>query len=270
MYLACPVYSTKSSILQPSLHASQNPLHRIPKNQKSNLCWLNKGGNEWVNTLRCHFKNFKSNLIQLILCNTKKYLKWLYLYFLFCSCWFFCLDGDNMLQSSYTVNTTETIVEAEIQISFHNTLCLMNLRIWKAHSLPKQVIICYHHSAKYRHNNNLCQWFTVVFLFSHNLLYTSRGAWQAMVHEVAKSWTQLSNWAHISNTSYHTTLKTSPWTVAHQAPLSMNSPGKNTGVGSHSLFQWIFLTQGSNPGLLHCRQILYCLSYQGSPKQFLL
>ena len=38
--------------------------------------------------------------------------------------------------------------------------------------------------------------------------------------------------------------------------------GKNTGVGSHSLLQGIFLTQGLNPGLLDCRQILYCLSYQ--------
>ena len=45
-----------------------------------------------------------------------------------------------------------------------------------------------------------------------------------------------------------------------------NSPGKNTGVGCHSLFQGIFTTQGSNPGLLHCRQILYCLSHQGSPR----
>ena len=44
-----------------------------------------------------------------------------------------------------------------------------------------------------------------------------------------------------------------------------NSPGQNTGVGSHSLLQGIFPTQGSNPGLLHCRQILYQLSYQGSP-----
>ena len=44
-----------------------------------------------------------------------------------------------------------------------------------------------------------------------------------------------------------------------------NSPGKNTGVDSHSLLQGIFLTQGSNPGLPSCRQILYCLSYQGSP-----
>ena len=42
--------------------------------------------------------------------------------------------------------------------------------------------------------------------------------------------------------------------------------GKNTGVSSHSLLQGIFPTQGSNPGLLNCRQILYCLSHQGSPR----
>ena len=35
---------------------------------------------------------------------------------------------------------------------------------------------------------------------------------------------------------------------------------KNTGVGCHSLLQGIFLTQGLNTSLLHCRQILYCLS----------
>ena len=44
-----------------------------------------------------------------------------------------------------------------------------------------------------------------------------------------------------------------------------NSPGKDTGVGCHSLLQGIYLTQGSNRGLLHCRQILYCLSHWGSP-----
>ena len=96
-----------------------------------------------------------------------------------------------------------------------------------------------------------------------------------------------------------------PWTVAHPAPLSMEfsrqvhwsglpcpppgvspnlgieprsptlqaaslpsePPGKtkNTGVGSLSLLQGIFLIQVPNWGLLHCRQILYQLSYQGSP-----
>ena len=49
-------------------------------------------------------------------------------------------------------------------------------------------------------------------------------------------------------------LYASPWTVARQAP------GKNNGVGCHALLQWIFPTQGLNPGLPHCRQILYRLS----------
>ena len=44
-----------------------------------------------------------------------------------------------------------------------------------------------------------------------------------------------------------------------------DSPGKNTGVGCHALLQGFFPTQGSNPGLPHCRQILYHLSHQGSP-----
>ena len=43
-----------------------------------------------------------------------------------------------------------------------------------------------------------------------------------------------------------------------------NSPGQNTGVGSLSLLQEIFPAQGSNPGLLHCRWILYQLSHKGS------
>ena len=45
-----------------------------------------------------------------------------------------------------------------------------------------------------------------------------------------------------------------------------NSPGQNTGVGSLSLLQGIIPTQGSNPGLPHCRQVLFQLSYQGNPK----
>ena len=50
--------------------------------------------------------------------------------------------------------------------------------------------------------------------------------------------------------------------------LPSEPPGKpnNTGVGSLSLLQGIFLAQESNWGILHCRQILYQLSYQGSPQ----
>ena len=45
----------------------------------------------------------------------------------------------------------------------------------------------------------------------------------------------------------------------------MDCTVQNTGVGSHSLFQGIFSSQESNPGLPHCRWILYQLSLQGSP-----
>ena len=44
-------------------------------------------------------------------------------------------------------------------------------------------------------------------------------------------------------------------------------PGQTTGVGSPSLLQGIFPTEGSNPGIPHCRQILYQLSHQGSPSK---
>ena len=55
-----------------------------------------------------------------------------------------------------------------------------------------------------------------------------------------------------------------PGTSARQVPLSMGIlQGRNTGVGCHALLQGIFPTQGSNPGLPHCRWILYHLSHQG-------
>ena len=45
-----------------------------------------------------------------------------------------------------------------------------------------------------------------------------------------------------------------------------NSPGQNTEVGNPSLLQGIFPTQGSNPGLPHCKWILYQLSHKRSPR----
>ena len=64
---------------------------------------------------------------------------------------------------------------------------------------------------------------------------------------------------HVSSESHSVmsnSLRYSPW----------NSPGQNFGVGSFSLVQGIFPTQGSNPGLLHCRQILNQLNHRGSPR----
>ena len=61
-----------------------------------------------------------------------------------------------------------------------------------------------------------------------------------------------------------------PWTVAYQAPPSMEFFRQDSGMGFHFLLQGIFPTQGSNPGLPHCRQTLYHLSHQRSPFSGLL
>ena len=93
------------------------------------------------------------------------------------------------------------------------------------------------------------------------------GAWWAAIYGVAQSQTwlkQLSSSSKLlfSSTYFRVLQLNYTWTVYHP----LNSLGKNTEVGSLSLLQGIFPTQGSNPGLLHCRQILYQLSHQGSPR----
>ena len=61
-----------------------------------------------------------------------------------------------------------------------------------------------------------------------------------------------------------------PALQAYSLPAEPQGKPKNTGVGSLSLLQQIFPIQELNWGLLHCRQILYQLSYQGSPNNVLL
>ena len=89
---------------------------------------------------------------------------------------------------------------------------------------------------------------------------------------------------HPGNTAFikqETTMVISPEVMVHSESCSVvsdplppkglyspqNSPGQNTGVGSLSLLQGISPTQGSNPGPLHCRQILYQLGHNGSPRK---
>ena len=62
----------------------------------------------------------------------------------------------------------------------------------------------------------------------------------------------------------HSVMSSSLW--PHRLYSPWNSPGQNTGLGSLFLLQGIFPTQGLNPGLPHCRRILYQLSHQGSPR----
>ena len=65
----------------------------------------------------------------------------------------------------------------------------------------------------------------------------------------------------------HVWLFVTLWTMAHQVGFCLwDSPGKNTGMGCPALLQGIFLTQGLNPCLLHCRWILNVLRHWGSPK----
>ena len=58
----------------------------------------------------------------------------------------------------------------------------------------------------------------------------------------------------------------SPVLQVDSLPAEPQGKPKNTGVGSQSLLQGIFPTQGSNPGLPSCRRILYQLSHKGSPR----
>ena len=62
----------------------------------------------------------------------------------------------------------------------------------------------------------------------------------------------------------HSVVSDSLW--PHELYSPWNSPGKDTGMGNPFLLQGIFPTQGSNPGLLHCRRILYHLSHKVSPR----
>ena len=88
--------------------------------------------------------------------------------------------------------------------------------------------------------------------------YIVQGAFQARLLE----------WVVISSSRGSSQPRDEPRSPALQAdslPAEPQGKPKNTGVGSLSLLQWIFLTQESNWGLLHCRRILHQLSYQGSP-----
>ena len=93
------------------------------------------------------------------------------------------------------------------------------------------------------------------------LLFIKLGSWSRSV--ILKMFMQLRA-CKLSPFS-HVLLFATLWTVPARLLCPWDSPGKNTGVGSYSLLQEIFPTQGSNPGLPYCGQIVHRLSHQGIP-----
>ena len=145
------------------------------------------------------------------------------------------------------------------------------------------VTICYNFRVEVSGNKNCKKVFSSILLcsasyFFHSLLYAhlnlsenhfgSSTIWLVLSRRSQDSYPALSvfnplflqqhkPWRGMTNPQYSQFFHGlySPW----------NSPGQNTGVGSCSLLQGIFQTQGSNPGLPHSRWIPCQLSHQGSP-----
>ena len=93
----------------------------------------------------------------------------------------------------------------------------------------------------------------------HGILQARIVEWVAILFSRGSS--RFRDQTHVSNSGIK---PRSPALQADSLPSEPPGKPKKTGVGSLSLFQGLFLTQESNWGLLHCRQILYQLSYQGS------
>ena len=160
---------------------------------------------------------------------------------------------------------------------FHKTQSLVStqlpkLQTWKSFHIPPSVDISY--------SSCLVNISEALFLFSvpcaivawgliilyllfHNSLLTVLADFH-LTHSHGLPNTQITSCARSES---HSVIFNSLWFNGLYSP--WNSPGQNTGVGSLSLFQRIFPTQGSNPGLPPCGQILYQLSHKGSPNHVL-
>ena len=92
-----------------------------------------------------------------------------------------------------------------------------------------------------------CLFFPLYLILWHITLISFHMLNQSCILRINPVWSEVKV-ASVASNSLQLLGLYSPW----------NSPCQNTGAGSHSLLQGIFPTQGSNPGLLHCRWILYC------------
>ena len=98
-------------------------------------------------------------------------------------------------------------------------------------------------------------------LFSFTLI---RGSLVSL-HFLPLAWYHMHIWVCLVTQSWLTLCNPLNYSLPGSS-VHEDSPGKNTRVGCLALLQRIFPTQGSNPGFLHCRHILYHLTHQGSPR----
>ena len=102
-------------------------------------------------------------------------------------------------------------------------------------------------------------------LWSNSHSYMTSGKTIALTIQWQKKDQTYTSYSEVKSLS-RVRLFVTPWTVACTKLLRpWDFPGKSTGVGCHFLLQGIFLTQGSNPGLLHCQEGSLPLSHLGSP-----
>ena len=113
--------------------------------------------------------------------------------------------------------------------------------------------------------NAVCTYNGILFSFkeggSSDTFYNMDEPWQHSAK--LKKWSEV-KWSEVKWSENRSVMSDS--LQPHGLYSTWNSPGQNTGLGSLSLHQRIFPTQRSNPGLLHCRRILYQLSHKGNHK----
>ena len=101
-------------------------------------------------------------------------------------------------------------------------------------------------------------------MFPDNKMLGQLHFWPETYFRHIHSFHSFVNFGSISGSESRSVMSNSLW--PHGLYSLWSSPGQNTRVGSLSLLKGIFPTQGLNPGLLHCRCILYQLSRKGSPR----
>ena len=114
----------------------------------------------------------------------------------------------------------------------------------------------------FRESSWLRNWIQVLYLLHWQIdrFFTTSTTWEAFGHTL-KNPTLCMLCLLLSHVRLCNPMDDSP----PGSSVHGDSPGKNIGIGYHALLPGTFPTQRSNPGLLHCKWILYCLSHQGSP-----